>query len=211
MPVSDWSTNPDLNTSVGGTFIGENCPPSNVNDGERQIMAEAKAKFDSIDAASGGASVAALGALTPVANKLAYYTGPTTAALADLTAYARTLLAAVDAPTAMALLGGITVSSFTPGINGVLSLLIAGQRLIIQWGTVTGPFSEGPQFIPFNVAFPAACWRAIPSAINLTSATTKDTWAQEGPLTLGGFTAMVQWTGLSTNSIDGIGYVAIGG
>lgn len=211
MPVSSWSTNPDLNTSVGGVFIGENCPPSNVNNGERQIMAEAKAKFDALDAATGGASVAALGALTPVANKFPYFTGPTTAGLGDTTAFGRSIMAAADAAAVATLLGAVRVASFTPGTQGVLSLLIGATPLILQWGTYSGSYSEGSQFIPFNVTFPSACWRVFPTAINLAGAN-QDIWTQEGPMTASGFTARFQWSGGSgSNSIDGAGWAAIGG
>jgi hypothetical protein len=51
------------------------------------------------------AALASVGGLTPVADRLAYYTGASTAALATLTAFARTLLDDADAATARSTLG----------------------------------------------------------------------------------------------------------
>lgn len=38
--VFDYNTDPALNTTVGGVFIGEMCPAANLNDGERAMMAD---------------------------------------------------------------------------------------------------------------------------------------------------------------------------
>lgn len=57
--------------------------------------------------------LAALAALTGAADKIAYYTGEETLGLADLTAYARTLLAAIDAPAARTVLGAGIVEAVT--------------------------------------------------------------------------------------------------
>lgn len=39
---SDWSTTPGSNTTIDGTSIAEGCPPGNVNNAIRSIMAAAK-------------------------------------------------------------------------------------------------------------------------------------------------------------------------
>lgn len=57
------------------------------------------------------AAVAALHPLVPAADRLAYYTGASTAALTTLTPYARTLLDDADAPAARATLGINTASA----------------------------------------------------------------------------------------------------
>lgn len=40
--VEEWDSNPDGNTDVGGVSIAEGCPPGNVNNGMRMIMAQVK-------------------------------------------------------------------------------------------------------------------------------------------------------------------------
>lgn len=40
--VEEWDSNPDGNTDVGGISIAEGCPPGNVNNGMRMIMAQVK-------------------------------------------------------------------------------------------------------------------------------------------------------------------------
>lgn len=43
MAVANWSTDADLNVSIDGINIAEGCPPSNVNNAIRAIMANVKA------------------------------------------------------------------------------------------------------------------------------------------------------------------------
>lgn len=43
MAVSDYSTNPNSNTSIGGINIAENCPAPNINNALRQLMADVAA------------------------------------------------------------------------------------------------------------------------------------------------------------------------
>lgn len=69
LAVSDWSTNPALNTTVGGVSIAEGCPAANVNNAERAIMAEMRAAIaPAMDAFLASATLAdalaALGALS---------------------------------------------------------------------------------------------------------------------------------------------------
>jgi hypothetical protein len=59
----------------------------------------------SISGGGGGAALDALGALTPAADRVPYFTDVSTAALAPFTAFARTLVDDADAATARATLG----------------------------------------------------------------------------------------------------------
>jgi hypothetical protein len=78
------------------------------------------------------ADTAAIAALVSAANKLPYATGVGAWALADLTAYARTLLAGADAPALRALLG----ASPTP-------LAPSGQWVTTGTSTSTTTFANG--------------------------------------------------------------------
>lgn len=42
MAFSDYSTTPGSNTSIAGINVAENCPPGNVNNAIRQLMADGK-------------------------------------------------------------------------------------------------------------------------------------------------------------------------
>jgi hypothetical protein len=80
------------------------------------------------------AALASVGGLTPVADRLAYYTGASTAALATLTAFARTLLDDADAATARSTLGLGTLAT-----QSSASVAITG-------GTIDGIALDGGTF-----------------------------------------------------------------
>lgn len=48
MSVSDYSLAPSSNTSISGINIGEGCPPANINDAIRQLMADVKEMRDQV-------------------------------------------------------------------------------------------------------------------------------------------------------------------
>lgn len=132
MSVGDWSTNADANTLVGSVFIGENCPSKNLNNAIRQVMAEARAKFDQLDAA--------------------------TAILATLSTDIRALLDADNKVDARIVLNALGADAFTSGNNGNGWWSRApdgnGGYIITQWGFRTaGNNSWSPDYgfpIPFN-------------------------------------------------------------
>lgn len=85
----------------GGALSGAAYRLRYMSDGSR---ASAQAR-QLIDMLGGSGNLEALGGLVGVANKLPYFTGPGTAALTDLTAFARTLLASTNMTNARTALG----------------------------------------------------------------------------------------------------------
>src|SRR5689334_15830076 len=52
MAFSDYSTTPSANTSIQGINIAENCPAANVNNVIRQLAADGRALYDTVNAIS---------------------------------------------------------------------------------------------------------------------------------------------------------------
>ncbi len=48
MAVTDWSVTPALNISINGINIAENCPPGNLNNAVRAVMASVRVAFNGI-------------------------------------------------------------------------------------------------------------------------------------------------------------------
>jgi hypothetical protein len=48
MAVDDYSTTPGSNGTISGINIAENCPPGNINNAIRQIMADVKSFKDGL-------------------------------------------------------------------------------------------------------------------------------------------------------------------
>lgn len=144
MAVSDYNTNPDLNTSIAGINIAEGCPPSGINNAIRQLMADVKAQSESqtapsmTGATSGAAGTAGL-VPAPAAGKQAKplrgdgtwadsldcnITGSAAAATSSTRlATARTILTNLSS-TATASFDG--TASVTPGVTGTLPVTNGG-------------------------------------------------------------------------------------
>ena len=100
--------------------------------------------------------------------------------------------------------GGVTI-----GANQA-TIPIAGG-FIIKVGTDTGTFSEGALTVTFDNPFPNACWALIPVSINAAGANTKDIWPQRQSRSAGSVTLFMNLGGGgTTNSIDGVDFIAIG-
>jgi hypothetical protein len=80
------------------------------------------------------AALASVGSLTPVADRLAYYTGASAAALATVTAFARTLLDDADAATARGTLGLGTLATQS------------SASVVITGGSIDGVAFDGGTF-----------------------------------------------------------------
>lgn len=160
MPVSSWSTTAADNGSTLGIDIAENCAAANMNNAAREMMAQIKDKFDSIDSASGGgdaqpsdATLTALAALVTAADQFIYATGVDAFSMAAITSFGRSLVALGDANSLAALISVISLSSVTFGTNTIsLALVLSGSHtLLIQGGTGSlGGNSAG------SITFPTA-------------------------------------------------------
>jgi hypothetical protein len=155
MAFSSWSGTASSNTSINGVNIAENCPAGNMNDMGRQMMADmrnaispfAETFLDDADAATVRATIGAaqntsaltaVSALTPAADKLAYYTGASSAALTALSAFMRTVLDDTDQATALSTLGAIGISASSLGNPGYIKFLLpGGGTFMIAWGIAT--------------------------------------------------------------------------
>ncbi|OVE92220.1 fusion protein [Agrobacterium tumefaciens] len=88
-------------------------------------------------------AIAALHALTPAADKLPYFSGASAASLADLTAFARTILDDANGAAMFATMGATSGTGWMKLPNGRL----------MQWGTSTGTTDSGGNL---GISFPTS-------------------------------------------------------
>lgn len=87
-----------------------------------------------------GLALTALAALTPSADKVPYFDSGSTAALADFTTYARTLVACVNAAAARSALGlaiGTDVQAYDAELAAIAGLVSAANKIILFTGPGT--------------------------------------------------------------------------
>lgn len=58
MAFSDYSTTPSVNTNLAGIDVGEGCPPANMNNAVRQLMADGKLLSNQVGGLSGAMPIA---------------------------------------------------------------------------------------------------------------------------------------------------------
>ena len=174
MAIADWSATAANNGTTLGVNIAEGCPPSNVNNAIRQVMADVATGINfsvlgtalastslsqfrtAIGVSGGSTSNNNFAALTNAANKMPLMTGSDNWTTVDAPSFGRSLLASGDASTALALLGltggGSSSGSFSANTVSISIPLGTGGTLLIVGGAgsmsgdSTGTLSYGVTF-----------------------------------------------------------------
>ena len=139
MAVTDYSVIPGNNTTISGISIAPNCPPGNIDNALRQVMADVATGLTD-NTFSGGtwqpadATLTALAGVTTAADKLIYATGADTFATTDTTAYGRGLLALANVAALKATLSLFEVSAASLANPGYIKF---SNNLMLKWGTGT--------------------------------------------------------------------------
>ena len=98
-------------------------------------------------------------------------------------------------------------ASASLGPNG---FSVAPGGLITQWGQLRGGYSEGNISVSLPTAFPTDFFALIMTPLNQTGNNTRDVFMQTVGRSLSGFTAIFNYDGSGSNSIDGFDYIALG-
>lgn len=189
MAFSDWSSVDADNATSSGVNIGEGCPPSNVNNAIRRIMAQLRAAFNPIlDAffasttleqartalgvSGGSTSNNNFAALTNTASKVPFMTGSDAWDTFTATSFMRGVMASGDGPAAMTALSGVGSPDAVLSVPGYIKLNISGAIFIIQWvdATIGASTTTG---VSFPVPFTSFCraWTGGPLLVSGVSTT----------------------------------------
>lgn len=176
MGIESYNTNPDLNTSQLGMATGNNALAiGNVDNAIRKLMADLAAWYATAQPliaqiSSKQGSSAILNALVgagAASDRLPYYTGSDSAALATITSFARTLLDDADATAARTTLGAINATDVSLSNPGHLRITIPGVGPFqICWGY--NNFSPGTTSVSYSLAFPTASFPVMSAAAIVT-------------------------------------------
>jgi len=123
------------------------------------------------DVQAQNANLQALAALSSAANRMPYFTGSGAAALASLTAYARTLIDDADASTARATLG-ITTGNYNPTYSNVSNCSALTAIANAQWVRIGDIVivSGGVNIDPIGASLLTRFSMTLPVASNLANA-----------------------------------------
>lgn len=219
--IFPWSTTPGSNTTVDGINIDEGCPPGNVNNAIRSVMALVRTTFS-----SGLETFFAGSAALPVANGGTGGTTQSTArsglgaaasgANSDITSLSGLSTAlsiaqgGTGATSAAAALSALGIT-YTSNANGrCFSIPISGATILIQWGTATtGAGIGGPDGFSSYYTFPVA-FSTTTGGVIVPGATASRATALDGNSVFAEFSSTTQYRVGSDDSAVVVGWIAIG-
>jgi hypothetical protein len=205
---SDYNTNPDLNTTIGGINIAEGCPAGNLNNAVRLIAADGKGLANTVAGLTGTVNVPQSRTLTAAG----LVTGG-----GDLAANRTFTVTA--ASSAEALTGTEAAKALTPAaLGGIAKNFNADsgyQRFpggfTLQWYRYRAVMtSETEIAVTFAMIFPTAVFSVVASPYLAIGATARDMWVQVISPSTSGCSVQVQADGDSGNRIDGFDLIALG-
>ena len=98
-------------------------------------------------------------------------------------------------------------ASASLGPNG---FSLAPGGLITQWGQLRGGYAEGNVGVTLRTEFPTNFSALVMTPLNQTGNINRDVFMQWVGRSLADFTALLNYDGSGTNSIDGFDYIALG-